>query len=210
MMVILTWAMWSPKTWSAVPCEYSCLLSHRRNDPRGQSLDPPHQQKIMSRTEISLLPLCLWLIHMHTRSCTNTDIQCPQCQMLASSRCLKTGGTSVLHSPTASSAFGYLCWGKTGREEWDDRLPFSSCFHTIKTLNSFKENASALASRSKQPRCCLPPFLCLWLEDNFPPYNSQSNQTKLSFSFCPNPSVEAMCLFLPEKTSSNPCVSSIY
>lgn len=37
--------------------------------------------------------------HAHTHSCTDTDIQCPQCQPLASSRCLKTGSTSVLDSP---------------------------------------------------------------------------------------------------------------
>lgn len=53
----------------------------------------------MGRAEISPCPLCLWLIHMHIHSCTDTVIQCPRCQPLASSRCLKTGGTSVLDSP---------------------------------------------------------------------------------------------------------------
>lgn len=35
----------------------------------------------------------------HAHSCTDTGIQCPRCQRLASSRCLKTGDTSVLDAP---------------------------------------------------------------------------------------------------------------
>ena len=85
-----------------------------------------------------------------THSChTDTVIQCPRCQPLASSRCLKTGGTSVLDSPPSpllSSASGHLCWGETGREERADSLPLKSYVHTTKTQNSFNQHASALAS----------------------------------------------------------------
>lgn len=70
-------------------CPFSHLLSHKCKDLRGPCVDP------------SFYAPCLSLIHMHTHSYSDTIIQCPRSQSLASSRCLKTGGTSVLDSPSS-------------------------------------------------------------------------------------------------------------
>lgn len=84
-------------------CASSLLLSSRLKDSRGESPDPPHQQRSRGQAEIS--PLTLPVFHSftctHTHWCTDTAIQCPRCQPLASSRCLRTGGTSVLDSPSS-------------------------------------------------------------------------------------------------------------
>lgn len=111
----------------------------------GESPDPPHQQRSRGQAETS--PLTLPVFHSFTcaHSRTDTVVQCLRCQPLASSRCLKTGGTSVLDPfpppplPFFSSASGHLCWGKTGREERADSLPLSSYVHTTKTQNSFNQ-----------------------------------------------------------------------
>lgn len=81
----------------------SLLLSHKCKDSRGPSADPPHQQKSRGQAEIS--PLTVPVFHSftctNTHSYTDTVIQCPRSQPLASSRCLKTGGTSVPDSPSS-------------------------------------------------------------------------------------------------------------
>lgn len=83
-----------------------------------------------------------WFRCTHTHLCTDKVIQCPRCQRLASSRCLKTGAISVLDSPLLSSAPDHLCWGKIGREEW------AACLSTHIHQNSSNGNASVLASSS--------------------------------------------------------------
>lgn len=146
----------------------------------GQSLDLPHQRKNMGSAEISLLPLLsLTNSHAHTfmhrhRHTVSSMSEASQ-QQVSEDR-----GHLCASLPLLSSAPGYLCWGKTGRVKWADRLPLSSYVRTIKTQNSFTENASALASRSNQPTWSLPPFSLSVVGGSF---SSPQNQLKSFFEF---------------------------
>lgn len=82
--------LYTTPCWSVSVCLFSHLLSHKCNDFRGPCADP-----LLSRSFIHS--------HAHTLILRQTDtvIECPRSQSLASSRCLKTGGTSVLDSPSS-------------------------------------------------------------------------------------------------------------
>lgn len=102
---VLTWAEWGPHKAVAAPAaEWSSLLLQRRRS-WSSSLSPAEKQKrlrlkfLLSRSQ----PLTLIHTHRHTHTDTHsyrdTAIQCIRCEPRASSRCLKTGGTSVLTPP---------------------------------------------------------------------------------------------------------------
>lgn len=90
------------------PC--LCVLPSTKSQSKTQEApeaDPPHQQESRGQAEnFSSHGLFTHLhvrahTHTHTHSYTDTVIQCPPSQPLASSRCLKTGATSVLGSPSS-------------------------------------------------------------------------------------------------------------
>lgn len=139
--------------------------------------------------------LCVWLIPMHTHSSTDTDIQCPRCQQLASSRCLKTGATSVSAFPSSPLPLATVV-GESLAMKGERSLPLSSFVPTSKTQNSFNQNASALASWSNQTTWSI--SLCRCLEDLFSHLKMNSNpQIDFPFLF---KSLHCSSLILPTST----------
>lgn len=89
---------------------------------RTPSSDPPdlHHQKSRSRADISPLSL----IHMHTHPHADTTLLCVFSG--TGSRCVNTGRTSVLDSPSCffSFASGHLCCQRTGCPAWFSNTQF--------------------------------------------------------------------------------------
>lgn len=132
-------------------CSLRCFTTERK------SPNPPHQRT----HQCEFPPLSLLLMHtnipMHRHSVLSLSSS-------ASSRCLKTGGTSVLSSPLPSSGRGHLWCGKDFQRSRQSASRL--LLPTTKTQNPFKRNASALAVMTFLSPSIFP-FLLMWIHTSF-------------------------------------------